>query len=145
MELSNEYVRQRQKIEPEQEEANLEGIQFFMNNVMNISEATRKNKLAEILENFAVKQDKKVYVIQNSKKKEAAGVVSSLKHYLDREKMLRELQDEVLRLSEEVLLLKVQVREDQPTLTLAEAMQKMNFDEAELKDIFDNADEVKID
>ncbi len=128
------------------QESTIDNINFFRNNVMNISDATRKNKLASVLEEFSTEEkNQKIYIIQNSKKKEAAGVISSLNDYLAKEEMLRALQNEVLWLSEENLKLKVQQREQSPSLSFTEAMNQMEFDESDWKDIFNEADEVNID
>jgi hypothetical protein len=99
--------------------SNTNGIHFWMENVMNISEATRQNKLAEILESYATKKNAGIYIIQNSKRKEATGVISSAGYYLSREKAIEKLEGEVLRLNEEVLRLKTQVRAEQPVYTFS--------------------------
>jgi hypothetical protein len=125
--------------------SNTNSINFWMENVMNISEATRQNKLAEILESYATKKNAGIYIIQNSKRKEAAGVISSVGYHLSREKAIENLEDEVLRLSEEVLRLKTQVRAEQPVYTFAEALERLKFDQDDLRDIFETADEVEID
>ncbi len=145
MELLNAYTQRQKNNEIQKQDSTIENIDFFLNNVMNISEATRKNKLASVLEEFSTEKTEKVYIIQNSKKKEAAAVISSLHHYRTKEKLLRELQEEVLRLSKEVLILKTQNREQQSSLSLAEAIEKLELDENDLKDIFDHEDEVNID
>ncbi len=145
MELLNAYTQRQKNNEIQKQDSTIENIDFFLNNVMNISEATRKNKLASVLEEFSTEKTEKVYIIQNSKKKEAAAVISSLHHYRTKEKLLRELQEEVLRLSKEILVLKTQNREQQSSLSLAEAIGKLELDENDLKDIFDDADEVNID
>ncbi|QDH22104.1 hypothetical protein [Saccharibacillus brassicae] len=146
MELTSEQARRQEGHKINQTASTLGNIDFFMNNVMNISEATRKNKLALVLEEFSTEDgEENVYIIQNSKKKEAAGVVTSLRHYRAKEERLKELQDELLRLSEENLMLKAKEREHQPSLSFAEAVQNMQLDEEDLKDIFDHADEVNID
>lgn len=121
------------------------GINFYMENVMNISEATRQNKLAEILDSFAGKKNTGIYIVHNSKKKEAAGVISSIGYHLAREKAIGRLEEEVLRLSDEVLRLKAQLRNDEPVYSFAEAIERLGFNEHDLSDIFENSDEVEID
>lgn len=120
------------------------GIEFYMQNVMNISEATRQNKLAEILEGYA-KNSNSVYIIQNSKKKEAAGVISSIRYHLAREKAIKTLEREVMDLTDEILRLKAKLRVDEPVYSLAEALEQLDLNEEDLKDIFENSDEVEID
>jgi hypothetical protein len=129
----------------EDSRSNIDGINFWKKNVMNISEATRQNKLAEILDSFANKESTSVYIIQNSKKKDAAGVISSVGYHLLREKAIKELEDETLRLSEEILSLKARLRADEPMASFDSALERLQLDEEDLKDIFDNADEVEID
>lgn len=125
---------------------NTAGINFWMQNVMNISDATRKNKLAEILDSYAdSKKSTVVYIIQNSKKKEAAGVISSVNYHLDLEQSVRKLEDEVLRLTDEVLRLEAQLRIEQPVYSLSEALERLELSQDDLNDIFENSDEVEID
>lgn len=122
------------------------GIHFWMDNVMNISEATRQNKLAEILDGYANKQNMEtIYIIQNSKKKEAAGVISSVGFHLAREKEIKKLEEEVLHLTNELLRLKAQSRNDQSVYSFAEAIERLELNEQDLKDILENSDEVEID
>lgn len=129
----------------EDSRSNINGINFWMENIMNISEATRKNKLAEILEGYANNKSRSVFIIQNSKKKEAAGVITSVSYHLSREKTIELLESEVLRLSEEILSLRTKIRTEEPVVTFASALESLQFDQDDLKDMFDNADEVKID
>lgn len=125
---------------------NATGIDFYMHNVMNINEATRQNRLAEILDSYAGnKETDSVYIIQNSKRKEAAGVISSVRYHQSREKTIRSLENEVLRLSDEILRLKAMVRNDHPVYSMAQALERLDLDEDDIKDIFDNSDEVNID
>lgn len=129
----------------EDSRSNIDAINFWKQNVLNISEATRKNKLAEILDSYADKQNTSIYVIHNSKKKEAAGVISSVSYHLLREKIIDKLEDEVTRLNEEILSLKARLRADEPIVTFDNAMKRLQIDQDDLKDIFENADEVEID
>lgn len=129
----------------DESKSNTTGIHFWMENVMNISEATRQNRLAEILDSYASKKNAGIYIIQNSKKKEAAGVISSVSYHLSREKAIEKLEEEVLRLNDEVLRLKAQLRNDQPVYSFAQAIERLGLDQDDLTDIFDKSDEVEID
>lgn len=52
-----------------------EFIEFLRNNVYNISEITRQNKLTEILNSFSGEKTEEVFIVQNSKSKDAQGAL----------------------------------------------------------------------
>ncbi len=56
-------------------------ISFLKGNVLNITDITRSNKLSEILNMYAGKETNEVFVIQNNKNRNAAGVLLDLEYY----------------------------------------------------------------
>ncbi len=59
---------------------------FIRNNVLSITELTRSNKLAEILNKFSEGVTEEVFVVQNTKSKDAKGVFIDLEFF---EELLR--------------------------------------------------------
>lgn len=55
-------------------------LDFIQNNVYNVSDLTRKNKLSEILQKFVSSTDE-AFVIENAKSKDAKGVLIDLKYF----------------------------------------------------------------
>lgn len=122
------------------------GIKFLQQNVMNISEATRNNKLTEILDSFTQKEQKtRVYVIQNSKRKDASGVLCSIEHYAVLNENIEKLERDNAALLDEILALKTLLRENQPEYSFAQAIEMLDLSNEDLIDIFENSDEVNID
>lgn len=56
-------------------------LNFVKENVLNITELTRTNKLSEILNKYAGEETSEVFIIQNNKNREAVGVLVDLEHY----------------------------------------------------------------
>lgn len=50
-----------------------------------------------------------------------------------------------MALDDEILRSKTMLRADQPVYSLAEALEQLDLNEEDLKDIIENSDEVKID
>src|SRR5665647_1504455 len=59
---------------------------FLKENVLSVTDVTRTKMLSEILNKYAGKETSEVYVIQNSKNRNAVGVLVDLEHY---ERLLR--------------------------------------------------------
>ena len=60
-----------------------EFIHFLKHNVLNISEITRQNKLTEILNKFAGEKTEEVFIVQNSKNKEAQAAVVDVEYLME--------------------------------------------------------------
>lgn len=74
-------------------------LNFVEKNILNVTDLTRTNKLAEILENFANDKTEEVYIIQNAKNKHAKGVFVDLEFFqelLRYKEMLEDSLDAVL-------------------------------------------------
>lgn len=56
-------------------------LNFVKENVLNITELTRTNKLSEILNKYAGEETSEVFIIQNNKNRNAVGVLVDLEHY----------------------------------------------------------------
>lgn len=60
---------------------NVETLKFLKNNVLNVTDLTRNNKLSEILDDFSGGISEEVYVVQNAKKKNANAVLIDLEYF----------------------------------------------------------------
>ncbi|WP_438313171.1 hypothetical protein [Sporosarcina sp. FA9] len=56
-------------------------LDFLKNNVYNITDVTRHNKLTEMLDRFSINETEEVFIIQNAKNKNAKGVFLDLKYF----------------------------------------------------------------
>jgi hypothetical protein len=59
----------------------LSHLEFLKEHVFGITDITRKNKLSEILNQFSGKETSEIYVIQNAKNKDAAGVLADVEYF----------------------------------------------------------------
>lgn len=78
-------------------------LDFIRKNVLNISDVTRTTKLAEILNSFSGVKSEEIFIVQNSKSKDAHGalvdvdyLVELLKYKAVFEETLQVAQDEML-------------------------------------------------
>ncbi|WP_240414951.1 hypothetical protein [Paenibacillus periandrae] len=55
----------------------------ILKNLINVSEVSRTEKLSEILDSYANKQNNDIYTIQNTGNKQARGIVVDLDYFLE--------------------------------------------------------------
>ncbi len=101
---------------------------FLKNNVLNISELTRTKKLTEILDQFAEGKSQEVYVIQNSKNRNAQGVLIDLEFFQELlmfRQWFEEAHDAV------VYQMALERKDEEATISMAAVMKKndLNVDE----------------
>jgi len=74
-----------------------EFINFLNKNVYNISDLTRQNKLTDILNTFSGQKTDEIYIVQNSKSKNAQGAFVDVEYLLElidyKKKYLQVLED----------------------------------------------------
>lgn len=118
-------------------------LQFLRDNVLNISEITRQNKLTKILDSFAGGKSEEIFVVQNSKKKDARGILVDEEFFLDllRHKQAYEMAIESAR-DEIVYRTTLERKDKQATISLAEVIADNDLD---LDDILETLDEMEID
>jgi hypothetical protein len=102
-----------------------ETLNFLKDNVLSVTDLTRKNKLAEILNQYAVKESSDVYVIQNHKKKDAQAVLLDLDYF---QKLLKyeEIVEEAL--DDDVLKTAMERKNDKADLSLDDVISEDDFD-----------------
>ncbi|SFL68317.1 hypothetical protein SAMN03159341_108205 [Paenibacillus sp. 1_12] len=58
-------------------------LELILKNVITVSEVTRTEKLSEILDSYANKQNNDIYTLQNADNKQARGIVVDLDYFLE--------------------------------------------------------------
>lgn len=58
-------------------------LNFVRSNVLNVSDVTRTKKLTQILNSFAGRKSEEIFVVQNSKKKDAQGALIDVDYLLE--------------------------------------------------------------
>lgn len=114
-----------------------ETLNFLKDNVLSVTDLTRKNKLTEILNQYAVKESSEVYVIQNHKKKDAHAVLVDL-DYFQRLLKYEEIVEEAL--DEEVLKTAMERKDDKADLSLDDVISEDDFDYEILMNKLDKED-----
>lgn len=56
-------------------------LDFVKNQVLNVTDITRTTKLTEILDSYANKVSEQIFVIQNSRNKEAQGILADIDYF----------------------------------------------------------------
>ncbi len=110
-------------------------LDFLQNNVYNITDLTRSNKLTEILEKFSSEMTEEVFIVQNAKNKDAKGVFLDLEFFQELLKY-KEVFDQSL---DTVLLEEADARKnEEATLSLTDIFDddEIDFDQL-LKEIGD--------
>lgn len=112
---------------------------FIKDNVLTITDLTRTNKLSEILNRYAGKETSEVYVIQNSKNRDAVGVLVDMEHY---QRLLR-LQ-EILEETTDAYMYQIALerKNDKAFIPLSEVVGDEDFD---LNELIDSLGDVELD
>lgn len=75
--------------------ANINALNFLRENVLNVTDLTRSNKLSEILDRFSDGISEDVFVIQNGKKKNSQAVILDI-DYFEQLLQFKEIIEEAL-------------------------------------------------
>lgn len=100
-------------------------LKFAKNNIYNISEITRTNKLAEIIDLYSDKPSDEIYVVQNTRNKKGRAVIADLEYF---EELLRykEFVDEVIdEVMDEIAF---ERKDDEANIPLAEVIARFDLD-----------------
>lgn len=120
-----------------QEKVTSKTLGFIKKNVLNISEVTRTNKLAEILNSFADTKSEEIYVVQNSRKKDAQGVFVDIEYFqelLVYKEVIEEAKDMI------VLQMATERQRDVAEIPLATVIEKNGLDIQEILSLVDKAE-----
>ncbi|MFS0644229.1 hypothetical protein [Siminovitchia sp. 179-K 8D1 HS] len=103
----------------------LSTLDFLKSNVYNITDITRKNKLTEILDKFSKETTDEVFIIQNSKNKDAKGVFLDLEFFQEL-LMYKEVLDQAL---DNAVIKEASLRKDEKaTLSLTDVFEDDDID-----------------
>jgi len=100
-------------------------LRFVKDHVLTVSELTRTNKLAEILERYASRTSDELYVIQNARNKNAKAVLADLE-FIEELLAYKEAVDSALDdWAEEVAR---ERKGDEATLSMAQVVDELDVD-----------------
>jgi hypothetical protein len=100
-------------------------LSFLKNNVYNITDVTRHNKLTEMLELFSQEMTDEVFIIQNAKNKDAKGAFLDLDYFEDLLATKEALDNALDELVEETAL---QRKNSEATLSLHDVFTEDDID-----------------
>lgn len=104
-------------------------LDFIKKNVLNISEITRTTKLTQILDSYANKISDEFFVIQNTRNKEAAGVLSDLEYF---QKLLMYEQAVESAIDEVIYEMALERKDDVADIHLGDVIDELNLDANEI-------------
>jgi hypothetical protein len=114
-------------------------LDFLKENVLTISDLTRTKKLAEILNSYADRVSRKIFIVQNSKNKKAQAVISDLEYFQELLKYKEAVDEAVEQLMYTVAL---ERKDDAAEFSLAQIISDHGLD---IRRIFSLVEEVEED
>ncbi|WP_151733790.1 hypothetical protein [Paenibacillus tengchongensis] len=117
-------------------------IEFYKHNVLSITEITRTNKLSEILDSYANKKSGDIYLVQNSRNKDALGAIIDV----DLLQELLELRDTISNAADQLVeeMAISRLHAFNPNVTLAQAIHQAGIEDIDVDEIIKLSDEVEI-
>ena len=119
-------------------ETSADTIQFVKESVLTISDLTRTKKLTEILNSYAESHSKDIYIVQNSKNKNARAAVVDL-DYLQELLQYKEAVDEAV--DEIMLEIARQRMNDSATISLDDIIDEHELDVHKILELAELAEE----
>lgn len=104
-----------------------DALDFIRHNVYNVSDMTRKNKLTEILQKF-VKPTDEAFVIENTRDKEAKGVLIDLKYFEQLLKYKEAVDQAIDQAVDEEAIRRIESGKADQTISLDEALSGVDVD-----------------
>ncbi len=101
-------------------------IQFVKESVLSVSDLTRTKKLTEILNSYAECNSRDIYIVQNSKNKQARAAITDL-DYL--QELLRYKEAVDAATDEMIYEIALERKNDSTGLGLAQVIKRFNLDE----------------
>lgn len=103
-------------------------LNFLRKNVLNVSDVARTKKLTEILNSFAGTKSEEIFVVQNSKSKDAQGALIDIDYLLELLRYKAMFDDTLEDTANEMLIQTVQERQGSvATKTLGEVAEQFNI------------------
>lgn len=115
-------------------------LEFLQDNVLNITDLTRTNKLSEILNKFAGEETNEVFVVQNHKNKDATGVLVDLEHYMKLLKLKEIIEHAIDEHMDNVTMERKDDISDIPLRTVIKDDDNIDYDY-----IFNNLDKIELE
>ncbi|GGB46719.1 hypothetical protein GCM10011409_25290 [Lentibacillus populi] len=100
-------------------------LNFLKDNVLNVTDLTRTNKLSDILNQYVGRESEEVYVIQNSKKRNSQAVIVDFE-YFERLLKYKEVVDHAV--DDYMYHIAKERKEEKAQLTLDEVFDDGDFD-----------------
>ncbi|MEK3717052.1 hypothetical protein NSS64_03405 [Paenibacillus sp. FSL H8-0122] len=117
-------------------------INFAKNNVLSITELTRKNKLSEILETFNDQKSEEIFLVKSGRQRDSMGAIINVE-FLTELLQLRDKYYEAMDKAVEATALQ-RLETFEPNVSLAHALDEIGVTDINLQEIQDMADELEI-
>ena len=113
--IINELPLEREDRLMDRDESNVQSmvqtLNFLRKNVLNVSDVARTKKLTEILNSFAGTKSEEIFVVQNSKSKDAQGALIDIDYLLELLKYKAMFDETLEETANEMLIQTVQERQ----------------------------------
>ena len=131
MAITNELSLEREDRLMDSDEKNVHSmvqtLNFLRKNVLNVSDVARTKKLTEILNSFAGTKSEEIFVVQNSKSKDAQGALIDIDYLLELLQYKVLFEETLEETANEMLIQTVQERQSAvATKTLGEVADQFN-------------------
>lgn len=117
-------------------------LDFIKNNVLSITDLTRTNKLSEILDSYANRKSEEIFIVQNSRNRDAQGAIVDVELLFE----LLAFREAVLEAADRVIERTAQERLETfvPNVSLSEALQQIGVERIDTDEIRRLSDELEI-
>jgi hypothetical protein len=119
-------------------ETSSDTIQFVKESVLTISDLTRTKKLTEILNSYAENHSRDVYIVQNSKNKNARAAVVDIDYFQELLQYKEAVDDAVDEIMDEIARQRIN---DQADINLDEIINSHGLDAMRIIELVDTAEE----
>ncbi len=113
-------------------------LQFVKESVLSVSELTRSKKLAEILNSYAESYSRDIYIIQNSKNKQARAAIADLDYF---QELLRYKEAVDAATDELMYEIALERKNSAADIKLDQVVKDFNLDEGRILELIDVAEE----
>jgi hypothetical protein len=113
-------------------------IQFVKESVLSVSELTRTKKLTEILNSYAESHSRDVYIVQNSKNKQARAAIADLDYFQE----LLSYKEAVDAATDEIMYeIVLERKDDVADIKLEQIIEELNLDEERILKLAESIEE----
>jgi hypothetical protein len=127
-----------EKMKPYKTDTDADTIQFVKESVLSVSDLTRTKKLTEILNSYAESHSRDIYIVQNSKNKQARAAIADLDYLQD----LLRYKEAVDAATDEVMYeLALERKNDETDVGLEQVIKRFNLDEERILKLAETIEE----